>query len=52
METEYQAVARKWQEENWTSLRDLLVYYNNLDVQPFVEAVEKCVVFYQATFLN
>ena len=44
---DYQVVVRKWQEENWTSLHDLLIYYNNLDVQPFVEAVEKCVVFYQ-----
>ena len=46
-ETEYQAVVRKWWEENWTSLHDLLVYYNNLDVEPFVEAIEKCVMFYQ-----
>ena len=51
-ETEYQVVARKWQEENWTSLRDLLLYYDNLDVQPFVEAVEKCVGFYQSKNLD
>ena len=43
---DYQTVVRKWREENWTSLRDLLLYYNNLDVQPLVEAVEKCVGFY------
>ena len=49
---DYQAVVRKWQEENWTSLRDLLLYYNNLDVQPFVEAVEKCVGFYQSKNLD
>ena len=47
-ETEYQAVVRKWREENWTSLHNLLVYYNNLDVEPFVEAIEKCVQFYQS----
>ena len=49
---DYQAIARKWQEENWTSLRELLIYYNNLDVGPFVEAVEKCVVFYQSKGLD
>ena len=51
-ETEYQAVVRKWWGENWTSLHDLLLCYNNLDVQPFVEAVKKCVVFYQSKGLN
>ena len=29
---DYQAIARKWQEKNWTSLCELLIYYNNLDV--------------------
>ena len=33
---DYQAAARKWQ-ENWTSLRDLLIDYNNLNVGSFVE---------------
>ena len=51
-EIEYQAVVRKWREENWTSLRELLIYYNNLDVGPFVEAVEKCVIFYQSKGLD
>ena len=27
METEYQVVVRKWREENWTFLCDLLVYH-------------------------
>ena len=49
---DYQVVARKWREENWTSLRDLLLYYNNLNVQPFVEAVKKCVGFYQSKGLD
>ena len=44
---DYQVVARKWQEENWTSLRNLLIYYDNLDVGPFVEVIEKCVTVFQ-----
>ena len=43
---DYQAIVRKW-EENWTSLCDLLIYYNNFDVGPFVEPIEKCVIFYK-----
>ena len=34
-------VQNTWAEKNWTSLRDLLVYYNLLHVNPFVEAVQK-----------
>ena len=49
---DYQVVARKWQEESWTSLCNLLIYYNNLDVGPFVEAIEKCVMFFQNKVLD
>ena len=34
-------VQNTWAEKSWTSLRDLLVYYNLLDVNPFLEAVQK-----------
>jgi len=30
-----------WKEKNWTSMQDHLEYYNNLDVEPFLQAVEK-----------
>ena len=40
-QAEYVLVQNTWAEQNWTSLRDLLVYYNLLDVNPFVEAVQK-----------
>jgi len=30
-----------WKDKNWTSMRDHLEYYNNLDVEPFLQAVEK-----------
>jgi len=30
-----------WKDKNWTSKPDHLEYYNNLDVEPFLQAVEK-----------
>jgi len=30
-----------WKDKNWTSIRDHLEYNNNLDVEPFLQAVEK-----------
>ena len=30
-----------WKKNNWTSVRDLLIMYNNLGVLPFVEALLK-----------
>ena len=35
----YELVEKTWVTKNWTFLRDLLVYYNLLDVNSFVEAV-------------
>ena len=35
----YDAIKRQWQDKGWTSMRDLLMYYNNADVFPFVQAV-------------
>ena len=34
--TEFQLNIEKY---NWKTLRDLLIYFNNLDVQPFLEAM-------------
>ena len=31
-------------EENWKSIRDMLIYYNICDCQPFIEAVSKFLV--------
>ena len=42
----YQALRDIWQKENMTTFEDFLVYYNNLDVGPFVQAVEKMQQFY------
>ena len=35
-----------WKENNWNSVRDLLIMYNNLDVLPFVEALLKMLTMY------
>ena len=40
-EAQYTLVVQTWKEKNWNCLRDLLIYYNLLDVNPFVEAVKK-----------
>ena len=40
-ENEYNLVKETWQENNWQTLRDLLIFYNMIDVGPFVEAITK-----------
>ena len=40
-EDEYNLVKQTWQENNWHTLRDLLIFYNMIDVVPFVEAIAK-----------
>ena len=37
-----------WKREKMSTFQDYLVYYNNLDVGPFVEAVEKMLDFYKS----
>ncbi len=46
-EEEYQYCQRVWTENNMTSFRDYLEWYNGLDVSPFMEALEKQSEFYQ-----
>ena len=36
-----------WRDNGMTTMRDYLVWYNNRDVLPFLEALEKQFVFYQ-----
>ena len=40
-EDEYNLVKQTGQENNWQTLRDLLIFYNMIDVGPFVEAIAK-----------
>ena len=42
----YEEVKSIWQLKNMKTFRQYLEHYNNLDVGPFVEAVEKMQVFY------
>ena len=38
---EYARCCQVWEDKNMKTLRDYLIYYNNLDVLPFLEAIEK-----------
>ena len=49
---EYQYCLDVWQSENMQTFRDYLVWYNNLDAEPFVEAIEKMFQFYQPRGLD
>jgi len=44
----YQLVQRTWEEKNCKSLRDLLIYYNNLDVGTFIKTVKNLLAPYLA----
>ena len=37
---EYNLVVKTWTEKGWSSLREMLIYYNVLDCVPFVQAVQ------------
>ena len=38
---DYDLVVRTWEREGWRTFKDLLIHYNQLDVRPFVQAVQK-----------
>jgi len=44
---EYEVVRAAWQTHNMETVEDLLIWYNNLDVDPFVEAIGKQTAVYQ-----
>ena len=44
---EYTALQHVWDREGMVTLKDFLVWYNNLDVDPFMEAAEKMATFYR-----
>ena len=44
---DYVMCKRVWQECNMKNMKDWLVYYNNLDVEPFIEALENQFQFYK-----
>ena len=43
---EYEKLNIIWKQENMTSMFDYLKYYNNLDVKPLIQAIEKHRSFY------
>ena len=43
---DYSALKEKWSQLGMTRVRDLLVWYNNLDVEPFLEALQKQYAIY------
>ncbi len=46
-EDEYKACQEVWNREGMKTMRDYLIWYNNRDVQPFVEAVDKMAETYR-----
>ena len=46
-EQEYQYCQQVWEDKEMSTFKDFLVWYNNLDVVPFIEAVEKMSQFWQ-----
>lgn len=43
---DYAYCQKVWREQRMTTFRDFLIWYNNLDVGPFVTAVERLQAFY------
>ena len=46
-DAEYGECQMVWEQEGMKTMRDYLIWYNNRDVQPFVEALEKMAVTYR-----
>ena len=44
---EYRYCQQVWEDNEMSTFKDFLVWYNNLDVVPFLEAVEKMTQFWQ-----
>ena len=45
-ESDYEEMQSVWKTKGMKTVRDLLIWYNNLDVLPFLEALEKQFQFY------
>ena len=46
-DTDYAACQAVWRDNRMTTLREYLVWYNNRDVTPFLEAIDKQFTFYR-----
>jgi hypothetical protein len=49
---EYKICVNAWKDNNMKTFKDFLEWYNNLDVLPFVEAIEKMKEFYKIKRLD
>jgi hypothetical protein len=49
---EYNVCINAWKDNNMKTFKDFLEWYNNLDVLPFVEAIEKMKEFYKLKRLD
>ena len=49
---EYKICVDAWNNNNMKTFKDFLEWYNNLDVIPFIEAIEKMKLFYQEKKLD
>ena len=46
-DTDYAACQAVWRDNRMTTMRDYLIWYNNRDVEPFLEAIAKQATFYR-----
>ena len=37
-----------WQEQNMATMRDFLIWYNNKDVEPMMEAIDKMFAYHRS----
>ena len=44
---DYASCQEAWRDNGMTTLRDFLVWYNNRDVVPFLQAIDRQIAFYQ-----
>ncbi len=49
---QYNICIKAWKDNNMKTFKDFLEWYNNLDVLPFIEAVEKMKDFYKLKRLD
>lgn len=48
----YENLQQIWRDNDMKTFKDFLIYYNNLDVLPFISASEKMLEFYIAKGIN
>ena len=51
-EAQYNYCQEVWKKNDMKTFKDFLIWYNNLDVEPFVEAIQKICIFYREKNLD